>query len=63
MVLNLLPTKQSDDILADHLAMLISRIIVSNIPFFSFAFSDVVEWHLDHEYYREMSMKSDVVSD
>ena len=62
MALYFLPNKQADDALIDQLAMLISRIIVTNMPFFSFAFSDVVQWHLKHEYYKEMSMKSEVVS-
>lgn len=63
MALYLLPSKQSDDVLTDQLAMLISRMIVTNMPFFSFAFSDVVKWHLEHEHYKEMSTKSEVVSD
>ena len=63
MALYLLPDKQLDDILTDHLTTSISRILATNIPFFSFAFSDIVEWHQEHEYYKEMSMKSEVVSD
>lgn len=63
MALYLLPSKEADDLLlTDHLAMLICRIIVANMPYFSFAFSDVVQWHLEHEYYKEMSMKSEAVS-
>ena len=58
----LLPDKQLDDVLTYHLAILISRMLITYIPFFSFAFSDIVEWHLEHEYYKQMSIKSEVVS-
>ena len=58
----LLPTKECDDQLTNHLAVLVSRIIVSHMPYFRFAFSDVVSWHIDHPYYEDMSKKSEVVS-
>ena len=32
------------------------------MPYFHFAFSDVVTWYIEHEYYKEMSGKLEVVS-
>ena len=58
----LLPTKECDDQLTNHLAVLVSRITVSHMPYFRFAFSDVVSWHIDHPYYEDMSKMPEVVS-
>ena len=62
IALQLLPTKISDDKLVDDLAVLVSRVIVSYMPYFQFGFTDVVTWHIEHEFYKEMSEKSEVVS-
>ena len=63
LAINMLPDVKSDEwTLITDLSMLVSRIIVSHIPFFNFSFSDVVTWHLKHQYYTEMSGKSTVVS-
>ncbi len=32
------------------------------MEYFKFAFEDVVEWHINHAFYGEMSTKSTVVS-
>ena len=41
---------------------LVSRILFGSIDFFKLTFDDVVEWHIKHEFYEQMSRKSDVVS-
>jgi len=46
----------------NNFAILVSRILVSNIDFFKVAVDGVVEWHIKHEFYWQMSRKSEVVS-
>ena len=62
MALSLLPTEENDSNILSNFATLISRVLVTHIPFFQFAFSDVVVWHIHHKHYKEMSSKSKVVS-
>ena len=62
IVLKLLPSPQDDKALSKNVAILVSRILATHVPFFKRAFHDVVTWHIHHEYYEEMSQKSDVVS-
>ena len=61
LALNLLPTTDSDDKLMDIIEMIISRVLTTHIPFFQFCCSDIVDRHLEHKYYKEMSAKSEVV--
>ena len=58
----LLPSKECDSRLSSDLSVLVSRMMVSHIPYFQFAFSDIVTWHIEHKYYKEMSEKSEIVS-
>ena len=58
---NLLPTLKSDDDLTDTMAMIISHVITTRMPYFKFACSDIVTWHCEHKYYEEMSTKSEMV--
>lgn len=61
IALSLLPSTD-DDITLKHLFMThISRVLCTHIPFFKSTFEDVVEWHIVHRYYGEMSTKSQVV--
>ena len=62
MALFLLPSKECDSSLTSDLSVLVSQMMVSHIPYFQFAFSDIVTWHMEHEHYKEMSEKSEVVS-
>lgn len=62
IALELLPSLQSDSLLLDNFAVIVSRVIVDYIPFFNFALSDVVTRHIDHKFYQEMSSESEVVS-
>lgn len=61
MAKELLPSVKCDTELLSNITILVSRIIVEYMPIFNFALSDVVTWHLKHEYYTEMSSKSEVV--
>ena len=62
LVLSLLPLPEDDIALRRNLCVLISRILYNNLEFFKVAFDGIVEWHIEHSFYQEMSKKSDVVS-
>ena len=62
LAVSLLPDVKSDESLISDLSVLVSRIIVTHLSYFNFTFSDVVKWHLEHQYYKEMSKQSTVVS-
>lgn len=57
-----LPSSADDQILKHNFTVLISRILVQHLQFFSDNYHDVVDRHIKHIYYKEMSGKSDVVS-
>ena len=59
---SLLPTPEDDIAIRRNICILISRILYDNLSFFKLAFDGVVEWHIEHPFYHEMSNKSDVVS-
>ena len=60
--ISLLPSTADDKALKELFVTHVSRILVTHMPFFKLAFEDVVEWHIQHQYYAEMSVKSEVVS-
>ena len=59
---SLVPTSEDDVALRDNMCVLISRILYENLEFFRHSFDGVIEWHIKHEFYDEMSTKSEVVS-
>ena len=52
-----LPSQADVVAVKDNLVVLIARILVSNIPIFTFL-SGVVPQHIEHEYSKEMASKS-----
>ena len=63
LALSLLPSPEDDMAIRRNICILISRILYSNnLEYFKVAFDGVVEWHIEHPFYQEMSKKSDVVS-
>lgn len=62
IALSLLPTPEDDEAIRSNMCILISRIIYRNMEFARLAFEGVVKWHIMHEFYKEMSKKSVVVS-
>ena len=60
--LSLLPSKDDDKALVNSFIVHVSRILATHMPFFKVAFEDVVEWHMKHPYYDQMSQVSEVVS-
>ena len=59
IALALLPSKDDDTSLLSNIAILISRVLITYMPFFAFAFSDAVTWHICHRFYKEMSSTSE----
>ena len=57
----LLPSLADDEMLRNDLVTYVSRILTEHMPFFKHTFEDVVEWHIQHRYYKQMSDKSVVV--
>ena len=45
-----------------NLRVLISRVLINNVPYFNFAYSDLYPTHISHKYSKEMSIKAEVVS-
>ena len=59
----LLPTLDDDAALRNNIICgLMSRILYANMEFFQHSFDGVVDWHIKHEFYDEMSTCSKVVS-
>lgn len=58
----LLPSVEDDRTLRKLFMTHVSRILTTNMKFFEFSFDGVVDWHIKHQYYEEMSAKSKVVS-
>ena len=61
LALAMLPSKDDDKVLTLLFETHVSRILCTHIPFFKLSFEDIVEWHIHHRYYDEMSAKSEVV--
>ena len=59
--LQLLPSKESDSKLMEIMIMMVARSVVTYMPYFQFSCSDIVDWHKEHQYSKEMNTKSDVV--
>jgi len=58
----LLPLSEDDRSLRKLFITHVSRILTTHMKLFKFSFDDVVDWHVKHQYYTEMSTKSKVVS-
>ena len=58
----ILPSKSDDMELSELFGIHVSRILATHMPFFLENFKDAVSWHISHEFSKEMSKKSEVVS-
>ena len=59
---SLLPSADDDRLLRKNFGILISRVVVTHMPFFKCCFDGVITWHIMHKYYEQMCRKSTVVS-
>lgn len=62
IALSLLPTPEDDRVLKHNICILMSRILFKHVDFFSLWFDGVIDWHIKHEFWEEMSKKSQIVS-
>jgi len=62
IALSLLPSPEDDCVLKRNITMLIGRVLFNNLPWFKAVFDGCVDWHLVHEYSKEMSTQSEWVS-
>jgi hypothetical protein len=60
-VTKVLPSLTDEINIKHNFTILVSRILVEHIPFFNENFNDVVQRHITHDYYEEMSRKSEIV--
>ena len=59
---SILPSLHDDQELKKNIGIIVSRILVKHLKFFKLSFDDLVQWHIKHPFYEEMSSKSTVVS-
>lgn len=62
LAISLLPSTDDDMAIRHNFAIHISRVLVDNLDYFSRTFDGVVNWHIQHKFYEQMSRKSEVVS-
>lgn len=58
----LLPSMDDDKSIQKLFATHVSWILFTHMKFFQTSFDGVIDWHVKHQYYKEMSTKSTVVS-
>ncbi len=61
VALSLLPTHEDDTALQTNICTIISRVLFNNIPYFKQSFDGVIDWHIEHQYYHELSQPSEWV--
>ena len=59
---SVLPRLGDDTKIKENIATLVSRVLFWYLDFLKLSFDGVIEWHIQHKYYTEMSSKSEVVS-
>lgn len=61
-IYSILPTSDEYQTLKENMAILVARILVDLIPFFSEDYKGLVTRHIPHQYSTQMTLKSEVVS-
>ena len=62
LAMSLLPAPEDDKALRDNIVIQMSRILFENMEFFRLSFDGLIQWHIKHQFYKEMSTRSIVVS-
>lgn len=57
----LMPSNDDSDALHSNFETHVARILVTHLPVMKLAFDDIVDWHIKHPHYKQMSQRSDVV--
>lgn len=60
-VSSVLPTSSAQEAIKENFGILVARILKKHMPFFS-RYASALERHIPHEYSKELSAKSEVVS-
>ena len=58
---SVLPRLGDDTQIRQNISALVSRVLCKHLDFFKLSFDGVIEWHIQHKYYTQMSCKSEVV--
>lgn len=58
---SILPQSRDDMIIKENITVLVSRVLYQYFNFFKLSFDGVIQWHIKHKNYTEMSCKSVVV--
>ena len=62
VISKVLPSDEGDSIIHDEFAILVARIMCKHMTFFQSSYADVVDWHIEHKFSKQMSQKSEVVN-
>lgn len=62
VALSLLPSPEDDIAIRRNICIMISRVLFNNLPYFKHTFDGVIEWHIEHPFYKEMCKQSEWVS-
>ena len=60
-VTDVLPSPTDEKNIKHNIVILVSRLLVEHLKHFNENYSDVVEGHIKHDFYEEMSKKSEIV--
>ena len=58
IALSLLPSAEDDAEICDNISVMISLVLYNGLAFFKHSFDGVVNWHIQHGYFEQMSRKS-----
>ena len=61
MANSLLPSPADDEALQELFILHVSLILTTHMEFFKFSFDVIIQWHLKHKYYKEVTQNSTVV--
>ena len=53
---SLLPSPDDDATMHNNFATHVSRVLVNYIDFFKVTFDGVIDWHIKHQFYEQMSI-------
>ena len=57
-VKDVLPSAADEQTIKHHFTILVSRMLAEHLKHFTESYSDVIDRHINHDYYKEMSQKS-----
>ena len=62
VIKTILPSPDDNETMAKYFSTLVARVLVTHMPYFNMTFADVVDWHIPHQFSKEMAKTSVVVS-